>query len=174
MSASQPGSLTSMQHEPTVVERSPQPYVGITRPITMSTFAAVADEMPGIFGWLRASGIEPVGAPFFRYWVIDMERELVVEAGVPVAPAVHGEGDIRPGTLPGGRYLTVTHTGHPHELVDVTAAFLAWAGDHGLTFAVEPSPEGDRWGCRLELLLTDPAEVPEMQDWQTQLCFQLA
>ena len=56
----------------------------------------------------------------------------------------------------------------------MTTAFLRWADEHDLAFAVEPSPEGDRWACRLELLLTNPAEVPEMKDWQTQLLFKLA
>ena len=163
-----------MQHEPTVVERAEQAYVGITEPVTMTTFAKVADRLPEVFGHVAARGSQPAAAPFFRYWVIDMMRELVVEAGVPVAAPIDGAGDIRAGVLPAGRYLTVTHTGHPDELVDVTTAFLRWADEHDLAFAVEPSPDGDRWACRLELLLTNPAEVPEMKDWQTQLLFKLA
>ncbi len=167
-----------LQHEPTIIERPAQAYVGITRTITMTTFAEIADRMPGVFGWLAQHGVAPAGPPFFRYLVIDMEHELVVEAGVPVAGPVveNGDpgGDVQAGTLPAGRYLTVVHTGHPDELLDVTTAFLAWADDHGLAFDVEPSPSGDLWGCRLELLLTNPGEVPDMHDWQTQLLFELA
>lgn len=162
-----------LQHEPVVVERAVQHYVGITRAITMTTFAEVADRMPAIFAWLAERGIAPTGAPFFRYWVIDMARELIVEAGVPVAGAVAGEGEINGSDLPAGRYLTVTHTGHPDELVDVTTAFLAWATSHGEVFDVEPASDGDHWACRLELLLTDPTEVPDLREWQTQLCFKL-
>ncbi len=44
----------------------------------MQTFAEVADRMPEVFGWLAARGIQPVGAPFFRYDVVDMERQLTV------------------------------------------------------------------------------------------------
>jgi effector-binding domain-containing protein len=178
MNRAQPGGLHTMaiemQHEPTVVEREEQPYVGITAPITMTTFGEVADRFPEVFGHVAGRGAQPADAPFFRYWVIDMMRELVVEAGVPVAAPLDGDGDVRPGTLPAGRYLTVSHTGHPAELVDVTTAFLAWADEHDLAFDMSPSPEGDRWGCRLEVLLTNPAEVPDMDQWQTQLLFKLA
>ncbi len=80
---------------------------------------------------------------------------------------------MQPGVLPAGRYATVTHRGHPDELVDVTTALLDWAAANGLDFDMSPSPEGDRWASRLELLLTNPADVPDMNDWVTQLCFKL-
>jgi len=167
------GMAIELQHEPTVVEREEQPYVGITAPITMDTFDAVADRLPELFAFLGERGVVPAAAPFFRYWTIDMERELVVEAGVPVATSSEGTGDVQPGVLPAGRYATVTHRGHPDVLVDVTAALLDWATANGLEFDMSPSPEGDRWASRLELLLTNPADVPDMNDWVTQLCFKL-
>jgi hypothetical protein len=37
-----------------------------------------------------------------------------------------------------------------------------------------PSADGDRWGARLELLLSDPAEHPDPSTWVTQLAFRLA
>jgi len=45
-----------------------------------------------------------------------MMRELEVEAGVPVAVAVHGDAQVSSGVLPAGRYATLTHVGHPGEL----------------------------------------------------------
>jgi hypothetical protein len=69
--------------EPAVAEQAPQPYVSIPRTVTMATIAAAADEIPGLFGWLAARGVAPSGPPFLRYNVIDMERELQIEAGVP-------------------------------------------------------------------------------------------
>jgi len=162
-----------LQHEPSVIEREEQPYVGITAAVTMDTFDIVADRFPEVFAFLGERGVAPAAAPFFRYWTIDMERELVVEAGVPVATSVEGAGDVRPGVLPAGRYATVTHRGHPDELIDVTAALLDWVTANGLEFDMVPSPEGDRWASRLELLLTNPADVPDMNDWVTQLCLKL-
>jgi hypothetical protein len=160
--------------EPTIVERAEQPYVAIKRNITMQTFNDVADRLPRVFGWLGERGIEPVDAPFFRYNVIDMERELEVEAGVPIATAVFGEGEVFGGVLPAGRYATVTHVGHPDELVGVTAGLLDWAAGKALRFDMTNLPRGQRWVCRLELLQTDPSVEPDMHKWQTQLMFKLA
>lgn len=160
--------------EPTVEERSEQPYVGITRTITMTTFNEIADRLPEIFGWLDARGLAPAGAPFFRYHFIDMERELEVEAGVPVAAPVAGEGDIRAGVLPAGRYVTLHHVGHPDELIEVTAQLLAWADEQGLRFDKTDLTRSQRWGSRLEMLHSNPAEEPDMSKWRTELAFRLA
>src|SRR4051812_38317509 len=120
--------------EPAVVERPAQHYVGLTGAVTMTSFAIVADRIPELFAHLTTRAATPAGAPFFRYHCIDMERELIVEAGVPVTEAVPGAGDIAPGVLPAGRYATVQHTGHPAELVGVTADLLDWAAREGLEF----------------------------------------
>jgi effector-binding domain-containing protein len=157
-----------------IEDRTALPYVGIRRTITMQTFAEVADRLPELFGWLAARGIAPAGAPFFRYVVIDMERELEVEAGVPVAQPVEGEAEVLAGVLPAGRYAVTTHIGHPDELLAVTGAFLEEAGARGLRFDATETERGTRWGCRLELLHTDPAEQPDMNKWETKLAFRLA
>src|SRR5687767_11212199 len=107
-----------------IEERTAQPYVTIRRTITMQTFPEIADRMPGLFEWLAERGIAPAGPPFFRYLVIDMERELDVEAGVPVAAPVDGDGEVLAGVLPAGRYAATTHVGHPDELIAVTGALL--------------------------------------------------
>jgi effector-binding domain-containing protein len=157
-----------------IVDHPAQPYVAVRRTITMQTFPEIADRLPGLFGWLAERGIAPAGPPFFRYLVIDMERELDVEAGVPVATPVDGDGDVLAGELPAGRYATTTHVGHPDELIAVTGAFLAEAAARGLTFDATETERGTRWGCRLELLLTNPAEQPDMNKWETTLAFRLA
>lgn len=61
-----------------------------------------------------------------------MERQLEIEAGVPVRTAVKGADEILAGILPAGRYATVTHVGHPDALIEVTAALLDWAAAQGL------------------------------------------
>jgi effector-binding domain-containing protein len=157
-----------------IEERPAQPYVAIGRTITMQTFPEIADRLPGLFGWLAERGVAPAGPPFFRYLVIDMERELDVEAGVPVAAPVDGEGEVLAGSLPAGRYAATTHVGHPDELVAVTGAFLDEAAAQGLRFDAAETDRGTRWGCRLELLLTNPAEQPDMNKWETKLAVRLA
>ena len=75
---------------------------------------------------------------------------------------------------PARRYATLTHQGHPNELVGATKTLLDWAAGQGLTWDMSPGPDGERWGSRLEILLTDPAEEPDMNKWVTQLAFRLA
>lgn len=157
-----------------IADRPAQPYVAVRRTVTMQTFPEIADRMPGLFGWLAERGVAPAGPPFFRYLVIDMERELDVEAGVPVAAPVDGEGDVLAGVLPAGRYAVTTHVGHPDELIAVTGAFLDEAAEQGLTFDATETERGTRWGCRLELLLTNPAEQPDPNKWETKLAFRIA
>ena len=112
---------------PEITQRAAQHYAGISAWVTMMTIGSVADRIPEIFGWLGARGIAPAGPPFFRYHVVDMERQLHVEAGVPVASPGEDDGDIRAGTLPAGQLVVMTHTGAPDTLVAATAELLAWA-----------------------------------------------
>jgi effector-binding domain-containing protein len=177
MSFAAPASLTDMnahmQIEPTIVERPAQPYVAVRGLVTMETIGEVADRFPELFGWLDAHGVTPVGAPFLKYNVIDMDRQLEIEAGAPVPADIEGEGDIIAGVLPAGRYATITHVGHPDRLIDVTAALLAWAADRDLTWDMTETDHRERWGCRLEVYRTDPSVQPDMSKWETDLVFRL-
>jgi effector-binding domain-containing protein len=155
--------------EPTIVELPDRAYVSLPGTVTMRTIAEIADRLPEVFGWLGARGIEPAGAPFFRYNVIDMVADLELEVGVPVEVPVEVSGELIAGTLPGGRYVTVTHHGHPDGLHDATAALLDWAAERGLVW----DRSGNSWGCRLEVYLTDPAIQPDMSKWETELQFRL-
>jgi effector-binding domain-containing protein len=163
-----------MTAQPRIEDRPEQHYVGVRALVTMQTIASIADRLPEVFGWLGARGIEPAGAPFFRYHLIDMERKLDVEVGVPVAAAPTGDGDILTGVLPAGRYATVTHVGHPDDLVRVTGELLGWAAGHGLRWDMAETDRGQRWGCRLEVYKTDPDVEPDMARWETELAFRLA
>jgi effector-binding domain-containing protein len=163
-----------MDATPEITLRDAQPYAGITAWVTMTNVGSVADRIPEIFGWLGASGIAPAGPPFFRYHVIDMERELLVEAGVPVdSPVAEDGGEVRCGTLPAGEFVVVTHTGAPASLLAVTSELLDWAAARGLAWDVYQTGIGEEWGCRVEFYLTDPAEEPDTSKWQTQLAFRL-
>lgn len=140
----------------------------------MTEFAQVADHLPTMFGWLGERGVTVAGPPFFRYKVIDMSAVMVVEAGIPVGGEVEVSAPVFVDTLPGGRYVTVAHVGHPDELVTVTGDLLTWAQHQGLVWDMTPTPEGEEWGCRLEILMTNPAEEPDMHKWETVLMFRLA
>ena len=163
-----------MSSAPEIVTRAEQPYVAVRARVTMAEIAAFARRLGEVFGWLDGHGLAPAGPPFFKYNVIDMARELEMEAGVPVAAAVTGDDRVVAGVLPAGRYATLTHVGHPSELMAATKALLDWAAEQGLTWDVTPSADGDLWACRLENYLTDPSQEPDMSKWVTQLAFKLA
>ena len=159
---------------PEIMTRAEQPYVAVRGHVTMAELGTFAGLTGEVFGWLGTRGLTPAGPPFLKYNVIDMMRQLEVEAGVPVEAATSGVGDVISGVLPGGRYATVTHVGHPSELQGVTKDLLDWAAGQGLTWDMSHGSDGDRWGSRLEILLTDPRQEPDMSKWVTQLAFRLA
>jgi len=140
----------------------------------MAELGRVAHRIPEVLAWLGNHGVEPAGAPFFKYDVVDMSREFVVEVGVAVGSAVSGDGDVVNGVLPGGRYASLTHTGHPCELEAATARLLSWASDQGLCWDMTETDAGEAWGCRLELYKTDPSAEPDMSRWETELAFRIA
>jgi effector-binding domain-containing protein len=119
-------------------------------------------------------GSGPAGPPFFKYDVIDMASQLQIEVGVPVPAPLASDGAVVAGVLPAGRYASVVHVGHPDQLASVTEELLAWAESNGLAFDTAPTSEGERWACRLENYLTDPAEQPDMNKWETQLAILLS
>lgn len=84
-----------------------------------------------------------------------------------------GDERVVAGVLPAGRYATLTHTGHPAELLKVTEALLDWAPRQGLAWDMTPGEDGERWGSRVEFYRTNPAEQPDMNKWVTQLAFRL-
>jgi effector-binding domain-containing protein len=102
-----------------------------------------------------------------------MTRDLVVDVGVPVQDAIEGDDGIIADVLPAGQYATLTHVGHPSELLAATEALLDWAAGQGLTFDMTPSGDAEQWVSRLEIYLTDPSQEPDMNKWVTQLAFRL-
>lgn len=157
--------------EPKTDERAAQAYVSIHHKVPMSELPRVIpDSIRELFGWLGRVGVKPAGAPFAKYNVIDMERGLEIEIGIPVGSAVSGDARVKSGTLPAGRYASLVHTGPPPELMAANAALQDWAKEKGLRWKLS----GERWSARLEHYLTDPAEQPDMNKWETEVAYQLA
>ena len=166
-----------MINEPKLEDRAAIPYVAIRSQVTM-------DEMPGlpplwneVYGWLGSKGIQPAGAPFWRYRIVDMENKLEIDVGVPVASAVSGEGRIIADVIPAGHYVTMVYTG-PFEgdgLMKATESLLNWADKNGITWDKWPAgATGEGWSSRLENYWTDPAQESDPQKYETELTFKTA
>jgi effector-binding domain-containing protein len=162
-----------MATTPEITERAEQPYVAIKADVTMEQLSGLADQLGEVFGWLAGRGVAPAGAPFFRYHVIDMAGLLTVEAGVPVPAPVEGDGRVVAGVLPAGRYGTALHLGPYDGLVGAVDNLLQWADAQGLEWDRSSADDGEHWGCRLEIYLTDPRQQPDPAKWETELAFRL-
>jgi effector-binding domain-containing protein len=154
--------------EPQLVDRGEQHYVAIRKFVTMAEIGPTLPPLIGdVFAWLAEKGIQPSGAAFWRYNVVDMEKKLEIDVAVPVASPVKGDGQIIADVLPAGRYAVMLHTGHPAELEEATANLLAWAEKNNVQWKMN----GERWGGRVEWYYSDPDIEPDMTKWETELAF---
>jgi effector-binding domain-containing protein len=166
--------------DPQVIHRAAQPYVAIRKLVTLHNPAEITDELPELLGWLARRRIEPVGPLFFKYSQVRMLGLLDLEVGIPVATATSpatasaADGRVLAGVLPEGRFASVTHAGHPDELLEVTAELLDWGSERGLGWDLSETGPGQTWGLRLELYRTDPALQRDPSDWETELIIRLA
>ncbi|WP_433331178.1 GyrI-like domain-containing protein [Spirillospora sp. CA-294931] len=160
-----------MSSQPRIEERPAQAYASMHRKVTMATIAEIADRIPELVGWVLSRGIPMAGAPFLKYDLIAMDGVLEVEAGLPIGGPAEGDDQVRVASLPAGRYASLTHVGHPDELVGRTAELLEWAEKSGLSWDADDT---GRWACRMEVYKTNPAEEPDPARWETELVFKLA
>ena len=158
-----------MPEQPRIEQRDSQPYVAIPATVTMDGLPAAVDRLfPKLFGWLDAHGVTPADAPFIRYLRIDMDRELEIEVGAPVAGSIQPEDPVTAGHLPAGRYVTLLHTGPYHGLPSANSQLQQWGEEQGIRWQID---EDSRWGGRVERYITDPALEPDPARWQTEVAF---
>ncbi len=159
---------------PEIIERPAQAYVYVTFNVTMNQMQQPAQQgFPQVFGYIGRHGLTPAGPAFYNYRRINMADTLEVEAGIAVEAAGLGEGAVKTGVLPAGRYATTTWHGHPDRLITVTGTLIGWVDHVGEAFDMEARGPDDFFACRLELYESDPDEVPDMEKWETRLEFKL-
>ena len=116
-----------------------------------------------IFGHCQANGIAVAGPPFTRYPEAG-QGMLTMEAGLPIAAAAAGAGDIEAGTLQGGAVAFTVHAGGYESLGESYTALERWIAEQGAR------PGGPPW----EVYVTDPAEHPDPKDWRTEIYWPMA
>ncbi|WP_127476555.1 GyrI-like domain-containing protein [Microbacterium sulfonylureivorans] len=109
---------------------------------------------------LQAQGAAPTGAPFGKYYGRP-DATVDVEAGFPVAGAITPDGNVLPGSLPGGRVVEAVHIGPYDTMENTYAAMERYLADANLT------PGAVMW----ESYLSDPEAEPDPAKWQTQICW---
>lgn len=155
---------------PQLVERAAQPYVFIHADIAPSELSAAIDRSFGrLFAWLNQRRIQPAGAPFVKYNVVDMTQRLELELGVVVATPVDGTAEVQAGTLPAGRYAVLIHQGPYDGLREATARLLQSADALHVQWDATTTAKGERFTARLETYLTDPSKQSDPARWQTEI-----
>lgn len=114
--------------------------------------------LPAVYRHVTTAGIEMVGPPvtIYQQWGPGM---VTIQAGIPVVPGVEGHGDIEVVVLEAGPAAVTIHTGSYDGLGDAYAAVEQYLHQVGR----KPN------GPVREVYLTDPGEVPNPDDWKTQI-----
>lgn len=157
---------------PRVVEKPDTSYAGIRLVTPFRGMLAVRDRlMADLYGWLDERGLVDVGSTFLRLHVIDMAGAMDIEVGVATTASVDGDDRVRPGTLPAGRYASLTYVNHARR---ANQLLLNWVRDNSLAADRSSEPAGDRFRCRYEAYLTDPRSEPMKTKWRVELNIRLA
>jgi len=144
----------------------PQPAMAIrfkVAPDPEKISAKFAEAFTALFTHVIANGAQPAGQPFGRYHAVK-DNELDIEAGIPVAKAIDGKGDIKAIELPGGKVITTVHTGPYEKLAGAHEALQKWVEQKSY------KPTGAVW----EVYVTDPGKEKDPNKWQTKLFLPIA
>ena len=149
----------NMSYEITKKQIAETPFLYMrkqAKPEEVST--ALASMLPPVFQYAMGKGIPFAGYPTTRY--ISFGPGLVtLEAGMPVAASADGEGEIMSGSLVGGDVVSTIHKG-PYDSLNLGhEAIQNWMMENGL------EPGGAPW----EVYITDPGEVPDPNEWLTEI-----
>jgi effector-binding domain-containing protein len=162
--------------EPQIQQREALPYLAIRSEVTDGVPAVADTAFPQLFAWLGQHGVEPTGPPFIRYLEVDEAGEpLEIEVAAPVNGAQQGDGPVRAGLLPAGRYATLLHTGpYRHEdvpdLTDAQAALKTWTEEQGIATG-RPSNRGMTLAACVEHYNVGPPTERDWTKWETELAY---
>jgi effector-binding domain-containing protein len=161
--------------EPGISDREAQPYMGIRTQVPMKDMSkGVIPQLLGeVSAWLEKQGVAPVGAPFVRFHVINMQEGMDIEMGWPVQSPLSGNNRISAGVLPAGRYASLVYTG-PRNGIKGNKALLDWGAENGLAWDRWDEASGDAFGARFESYLTDPKSEPDQDKWEIEVAIRLA
>jgi len=116
-----------------------------------------------LFGQGHKDGLPIAGWPVARYLSVGPGL-WTVEAAMPVAAPVPGNGEMEAGTLPAGPVAVGIHAGVYDQLPETYAAIEKWMAANGVR------PGGAPW----ESYVNDPAQHPDPADWRTEVYWPLA
>jgi AraC family transcriptional regulator len=145
-------------------ERAAQPVLLIRRRVARDELQGMLAECFGkLFGHGQKAGLPIAGWPLARYVSMGPGR-MIVEAAMPLAAPVAGEGEMEAGFLHAGAVALAVHAGPYDTLSETHLAIDRWIEDKGYRVAGAP------W----EQYVTDPGDHPDPKDWRTEVYWPLA
>ena len=163
-----------MLTEPKIVEKSPQPYAAILLTLRQPEIAQQAPPLiEDVIKWVKSKGGELTGPPFFNYINFFPGGSMEMQVGMPTTSVLPADGRFSTGTLPGGRFASITATVPYHELHDANMKLDEWARAQKLE--LDGAVAGDRFinANRMEIYHKDPGEDPSGHP-VTEIAFRLA
>ena len=146
-------------NEPELIEADEVVTAVVADVVEMSNMPAFFDQaFTTLAKVLETQAVHPVGPAFARHRrpVTDTAD---LEVGFPTDRLVTTDGDVRPGSLPGGQIARYVHDGSFDGLPTAWARLESWIADQGLApgdgmwevYVTEPTPDMDPAGLRTEL-----------------------
>lgn len=163
-----------MLTEPKIVEKVAQPYAAILLTLRQPEIAEQAPPLiEDVIKWVQAQGGELAGPPFFNYVNFFPGGTMEMQVGMPTNRVLPGDSRFSTGTLPGGRFASITATAPYHELHDANMKLDGWARAQKLE--LDGAVAGDRFinANRMEIYHKDPGEDPSGHP-VTEIAFRLA
>jgi effector-binding domain-containing protein len=162
--------LTTFVREgtPKVVHRQAVPYVSVRSMETMDSLKTMFPRfMPKVKEWAAKHGLKQVGASFFRYHHVDMNKGLDMEVGFITDKVVKADSGLTTGLIPAGDYVSLTHFGNYSGLIPPNGALQDWAKMHGYTFKMQKGKLGNEFVSRIELYEPNP------DNWETNILYMI-
>jgi effector-binding domain-containing protein len=136
-----------------LVEQETQTVIFIR---TRTSFA----DMPKLIGesyckitaYLGELGEQPAGMPYAAYYNLDMQ-DMDLEMGFPVARQLPGKGEIKPGIIPAGKYVTCLYQGPYSQMERAYNEIFKWLQENNRELT----------GVYYEYYYNSPDEVPESE-----------
>ena len=144
---------------PELIDLDPSPAAVVRETVPVNELPAFFDRVFGaVAGVVVSQGVKLDGEPFAFY--AGAPTDVVeVAAGFRVSAPIEPSGDVVPMDLPGGRAVTMVHTG-PYDSMD-----KAYHEMHGWMAAQGLTPAGHMW----ESYLSDPSKEPDPSTWRTKI-----
>ncbi|MDD4170480.1 MAG: GyrI-like domain-containing protein [Desulfotomaculaceae bacterium] len=142
-----------MKYQFELNEQEAQPALTIRSRTAVENLPKLIGEAYGkIMRYMGELGEQPAGAPYTAYFNMDMQ-DLDVEMGFPVAKTLPGQGEVKAGVIPAGRYVTCMYKGPYSKMEEPYNEINKWMAENGY----EPS------GMSYEYYYNSPEEAPESE-----------